>query len=157
MSQAMNDKSQTVIDSLVAGRQSEDLATATGPVVERSGVTKPPKSAQSFAPSRAGSLLILKCVLWAFSITAVAWLLTIPAWNKGETAYAWIVCVPLYMSVFLPGSLVWHCLQSSLMLGSSMETSGLIVTTLLINSTFGLAIGFLIQRIKNFRRNITKG
>jgi hypothetical protein len=67
---------------------------------------------------------------------------------------AWIVVAPLYVTIFLPGNFVWHALKHGMMLGSgsSITNSGLVVTTLLVNSIIGLGIGFLIQGIRHLKQ-----
>lgn len=149
----MNDQSQKVIDSLVAGRKSSNLPTSTGPV---GSVPKQTKSVRSDTPTPGGSWLILKCVIWAFAITVVAWLLTIPACIEGETAYVWVVCVPLYLTVFMPGNLLLNAMngQTSVRSFGSVEC---VVMTLLVNSVLGFGVGLLVQGLVHLRRNITSG
>ncbi len=88
-----------------------------------------------------------RCVLLAFAVTAVSWLLVLPVWGRGESAYAWLVVVPLHLSIFLPGRMLWRLLESGIPFGWRAYDEGVLVCTLLVNTLLGLLLGVFLDGI----------
>jgi hypothetical protein len=88
------------------------------------------------------------CAALAFTITGVAWLLTLPVYGKGECPYTYYVVGPLSMSVFLPGWVSWKIVGSRVL--PQLGFAGLILCTFLVNSAIGCLFGILLHQIERY-------
>ena len=162
---------ESVTDRLVAWRDSSDAAIPPEPAPEGPATVwltrperpgnadvSPPRSQtqrtdrtgrhRRVGPVASGPRIIRRCVVAAFLITGLSWLLTLPVWGKGESAYAWLVVVPLHLTVFLPSLMLLRGLPSEW----GGEGINLVVCTFVVNVLIGLLFGVVLLRyVRNGR------
>ena len=144
-----NENDELMADRFTARGDSRDtFAGSSRASGDPSAASRRGTKSRRIAPRR--PRVVRGCVVLAFSITAVSWLLCLPIFmcHMGECLYTYVVVGSLWASVFVPGLAFWEILRATVLPDSGWLA--FIACTFLVNSLLGFAVGTLLHDIGQY-------